>query len=331
MTVAQTAAATTATTLFQRLERLVGDALLMILATASVLTLHELTHIVTGRAVGLEAILLSPSAAGLAPGSPAPAPWQMLVFSLVAPLLTIVAGVALLGFVTRSASGLPAPLGRFLAWATVLTLPYVGVETYLIGSYGDIQGNGADFSVAALVLGFPWPVRAVIATVGVAVYFTVGFWLRFPLAAVDGMPTVRRLHWGVPFGAVARWRRVVALALLAAVLALIVLGVVQFWQGIATGVKFIAYGTILWSAGLAVGIPWRAPGPASLFRNWIGPGLLGGVVMLVVGILTGTDYANFPVIMLAVLFSAAWAQSAAPRETASASTNVFRDDVFGIA
>jgi len=312
MTLSQTAAATT---LFKRLERLVGDALLMILATTSVLTLHELTHIVTGRAVGLPAVLLSPSAAGLAPGSPASAPWQLLVFALVAPVLTMVAGVVLLRFVTRAASRLPAPLGRFLAWATVLTLPYIGVETYLIGSYGDIQGNGADFSVAALVLGVPAPARAVIAAVGVAVYFTVGFWLRFPLAAVDGMPTVGRLHTGAPFGAVARWRRVVALGLLAAVLALIALGLVQFWQGIATGVKFIAYGTILWSVGLAVGIPWRAPGPASLFRNWVGPGLLGGVVMLVFGILTATDYQNFPLIMLAVLFSAAWAQSAAPRES----------------
>lgn len=301
---------------FERLARSLGYALLMILATSIVLTLHELAHIVTGRAVGVSAILLSPSAAGLAPGSATPAPWQLLVFALVAPLLTMVAGVVLLRFVTRSALRLPAPLGRFLGWVTVLALPYVGVETYLIGSYGDIQGNGADFSVAALVLGFPSPARAVIAAVGVAVYFTVGFWLRFPLAAVDGVPTVRRLHWGAPFGAVARWRRVVALVLLALVLALTVLGLVQFWLGIATGVKFIAYGTIMWSVGLAVGIPWRAPGPASLLRNWIGPGLLGGLVMFVFGILTETDYQNFPLIMLAALFSAAWAQSAAPCATA---------------
>ncbi|MDQ6675246.1 MAG: hypothetical protein M3069_31675 [Chloroflexota bacterium] len=301
---------------FGRLARPVGYALLMILATSIVLTLHELTHIVTGRAVGVSAVLMSPSAAGLAPGSPAPAAWQLLVFALVAPLLTMIAGVVLLPFVTRSAAWLPAPLGRFLGWATVVALPYVGVETYLIGSYGDIQGNGADFSVAALVLGFPSPARAVIAAVGVAVYFTVGFWLRFPLAAVDGATAVRRLHLGAPFGAVPLWRRVVALVLLAAMLALVVLGLVQFSLGIATGVKFIAYGTIMWSVGLAVGIPWRAPGAASLWRNWIGPGLLGGIVMFVFGTLTETDYQNFPLIMLAALFSAAWAQSAAACETA---------------
>ncbi len=302
--------------------RLVGYGLLMILATGVIVTLHELTHILSGRAVGLPTILVSPTAVGLPSGAPAASVAQLIVLACIAPFATMVEAVLIFLLVTRFADRLPRPLPRFLGWVTVFGLPYIGLETFLIGSYGDLRGNGPDFAVTSVALGVAAPGRTVIAALGAIVLFTMGFVLRFSLAAVDGAPVVTRVRLAGLFQAVPVWRRIASILLLLIVLAFVLLGLVQTWLG--RPLRYSVLALIVWSLAVAFVVPWRAPGPGAIFRNWLAPGLLAGAAMGVFGLLTQSDYFLVAIVIVASLCSAAWAQS--PVCTAASHAAVSTED-----
>lgn len=91
--------------------------------------LHELTHIVSGRAVGIAAVLAGPTSVALPAGAPIPSGSRVIVLALIAPLLTMAEGAVAFVVLVRSASRLPQLLARFVGWATVVGLPYNGVES----------------------------------------------------------------------------------------------------------------------------------------------------------------------------------------------------------
>lgn len=97
-----------------------------------------------------------------------------------------------------------------------------------------------------------------------------------------------------------------------------------FRRLLASPLRYSVLALIVWSLAVAFVVPWRAPGPGAIFRNWLAPGLLAGAAMGVFGLLTQSDYFLVAIVIVASLCSAAWAQS--PVCTAASHAAVSTED-----
>ncbi|HZR43393.1 MAG TPA: hypothetical protein VFB12_24980 [Ktedonobacteraceae bacterium] len=294
------------------LGRLAMRTLVLMLSLIIFVTIHELIHLVVGRAVGLPTYFFNLTSVGVSREVMVSAPSASLaLMNGIAPLVTFVMGILVLSVLVAIGSRLPDLLNRFLAWWAIFGIPYIGLQMMASGGPVTVRGDGEDFA-AVLVgyFGLPHLAIALISVVGGVLFLLVGFWLRRVLAIVEGIPAAAPFRWKDLRIVPTIWRRYIALALVVLLLVDILIGALQVAQGNYNAVSFFGFfAPLLWLIIVALLIPWRTP-VATLIRNrWIIPGLVAGILFLILGILLpiAGDYGDIILYVLTPLLTTTWA------------------------
>ena len=276
----------------------------------ALIEVHELLHLVVGRLVGLPARFLNLTAVGVgldeaARANPAALAWM----NGVAPMVSIALGV--LAFAVLSAHRRRfRPWVRYaLTWVAIQGVPYAGLQLMTAAAPVRLRGDGADF--AAVIGGYfqaPPEIRAILTVTGLAVFLASGFWLGRLLSDSSVSPH-RRLSLGARLATVAVWRRLLAAVIGTLSIGTLAMGIVLLFQGNANGLRFLLLSAFVgWVAVVALLVPWRWPGAATVWRHWLLPGLLASLVLTVVGLAFPSDFAS-AVFALTPLLATAWRQA----------------------
>jgi len=123
-----------------------------VVSVIAFVTLHELTHMIVGRLLGLPASFASPvtvsvptSVIGHVDG------WRLALMNGIAPLTTMILGVVAALLLTRYGRRWPDLLNRFVGWWALFGVAYIGFEMIGTSAPTVYAGSGAD---PAAVAGF---------------------------------------------------------------------------------------------------------------------------------------------------------------------------------
>jgi hypothetical protein len=282
-------------------------ALLALLTHLLSTELHECIHLVIGRLEGLPAHFLAATSVGLTPAQAANAsPAALALMNGVAPIATMILGViALFATPTLRAKG-SVTLADFCGWWAIFGVPYIGLQTMVTSATISVRGNGADFAaVIGGYFGVSAKTRAIIALLGFLLYIASGFWLR--IAVVDAAPSrithsdFANLRRSVPV-----WRFLAAAIPGAAFLVMTLRGATMLLQGNSRGLGLLVLAPLAWATVMGLLTCWSRSQASAVRDQWILPGLLASLILIVVGLLTNSDFTLDGLLLTAPLFTTAW-------------------------
>lgn len=284
----------------------VGMAFIALLANLVSTELHESLHLIVGRLCGLPAHFLSLTSAGVDASIAANArPAALALMNGVAPLATMLLGIAALFATPALRRRAPAALTAFVAWCAIFAVPYIGLQTMTTALPIRLRGNGAD---SAAVIGgyFAVPIvpRTVISVVGLLIFMASGFFLGRAISdSLAGRLTLRQ-H----LRDLAPWRVVAALALGLLLIGLTVRGALLLAHSRYGGFFSLLQVIWVWGAMMTLLVRWRAPGARGVRDQWIFPGMLSSLGMLAISLLTHLDdFFTSATLFVIPLLATAWA------------------------
>jgi len=269
-------------------------ALLMVVTIFFTTTVHELFHLMVGRAVGIHAQFLSLTSVGIHKSDPTVyPPLSLALMNGMAPVLSfLVFGVFPLYLCARRRFS--EPWLSLLGWSAIFNLPYIGLQLMLAVNLSTVTGSGSDMAAVMESLGATRNVRFALGTLGYIVFLLALYMLgRVLLTQMNPLSTAKSIG-------VSLKRRVVGSVIL-------VLGLLSVSFGdvilIATGnqkigMKFIALGGFGCIAlGAMILISYRNSVFQKFQSHWLIPGVFGMGAMAAFGIVHQNDYADFWLIM----------------------------------
>jgi hypothetical protein len=235
-----------------------GMASIALLANLVSTELHESLHLIVGRLCGLPAHFLSLTSAGVDPLIAANARASSLaLMNGVAPLATMLLGIAALFATPALRRRAPAALTAFIAWCAIFAVPYIGLQIMTTALPARLRGNGADS--AAVIGGYfaaPIVLRTVISIVGLLIFMASGFCLGRAVSESSGGRLTVREH----LRDLAPWRVAAASALGLLLIGLTGRGALLLAHGRYGGFFSLLQAIWVWGAMIILLVRWQAPG-----------------------------------------------------------------------
>lgn len=267
---------------------------LLILAIAFTTTMHELFHLVVGRAFGIPTRFLSLTSVGiLKTDTTVYPPLALAAMNSVAPILSFfLFGVLPFCLLRRKRFG--EPWFSLLGWSAIFNLPYFGLQLMLAVNKATVTGSGSDTAAVMESFAVGKGVRSILGSLGYLVFLVA----LYRLGRVLFIRTDHLEKDGA--GSVTNGRKITAAGTLVLGFLLVVLGDAILLAGNQKpGMSFVAlggFGSIALAAMIA--ISYRNPVFQSFKEQWLLPGIFGMAALAAFGILKQNDYADFWLIML---------------------------------
>ncbi|MEO8804304.1 MAG: hypothetical protein ABI304_04320 [Rudaea sp.] len=279
---------------------IVARSAIVALSIASVINLHELTHLVVGRLAGIPALFTGLTSAGVAEGTAALYPQSSLaLMNASAPLLTVVAGFA----IYRALACWPEAFGRaryFFTWWAIFGIPYLGLQMMLVVTKVDYSGNGSDSAAVAAYFHVPMSVRAVLCVAGFLWYMVSAVWVFGVIRATDANVRTAPAATDVSLP-----RRVLGGVLVLAAIACVVTVARRSILGTSPG-PYMGGAFLGWALAAAVLTPWCSPVARAVWTHWLLPGVIGMLALVPLGFIgAGNDYASIWLPMIPPLVATA--------------------------
>jgi hypothetical protein len=286
-----------------------GIAFIALLANLLSTELHESLHLIVGRLCGLPAHFLNLTSVGIDPSIAATArPLSLALMNGMAPLATMLLGVAALFLTPILRRRAPAAITAFVAWCAIFAVPYIGLQIMTTALPIRLRGNGADSAaVIGGYFGVPFGLRIVISVLGLLIFMASGFCLGRAVSenSVDAScPLTLRQH----LRGLALWRVAAASALVLLAIGLTVRGAWLMVHHEVGGFSSLLRAIWAWGAMMTLLVRWRAPGAREVRDQWIFPGLLASLGMLAISFATQLDdFFASATIYVIPLIATAWA------------------------
>jgi hypothetical protein len=283
--------------------------------------LHESFHLIVGRLCGLPGHFLSLTSVGVSPSIAATArPSALALMNGVAPLATMVLGVAALFATPWLRRRRSATVTAFVAWCAIFAVPYIGLQTMTAALPAHLRGNGADSAaVIGGYFGVPVGMRAVVSIVGLMLFMASGFFLGRAVSDDSG-DALRCLTLRQHLRGLARWRVAAASILGLLLVVMTVLGAFLLASSKHNGFFSLLIAIWLWGAMMTLLVRWQAPGAREVRDQWIFPGLLASFGLLVIGLFTHDDFLTLATIFVIPLIATAWVLTRDPARIGSSQT-----------
>jgi hypothetical protein len=285
-----------------------GVALIALLVNLFSTELHECMHLIVGRLCGLPAHFLSLTSVGVDPLTAANAsPSALALMNGVAPLTTMLVGIAALYATPGLRRRAPAAITSFVAWCAIFAVPYIGLQIMTTALPARLRGNGADSAaVIGGYFGAPLGVRTVISVVGLMIFMASGFFLGRAVSD-DPDDALCRLRLRQRLRGLAPWRVGAASALGLLLIGLVPRGAFMLAHGNGGGFFVLLMAIWVWGAMMTLLVRWRAPGARDVRDQWIFPGILASLGMLAISWFTHLDdFFTSATIFVIPLIATAW-------------------------
>lgn len=267
-------------------------ATLLVAAIVLTTTLHELVHLIVGRALGIPTQFLNFTSVGIPTTDVDQYPQLSLaIMNGVAPVVSFfIFGLLPLLILAKKNMELPEPMLSLFAWSTIFNLPYLGLQLMLAVNVSSPNGGGSDMAAVMGAFAIPDSIRFFLGAIGYLVFVTA-------LLAIGWVFSRKHKLWPDPISLCRKWTGY--LCFMAGFLS-VCLGDWLTLSGNQTlGMAFIALvGFILLGTGAAFLIDFKNSQFSNFKSKFLLPAMAGTIFMAVIGIICRNDYANFWLILL---------------------------------
>lgn len=276
----------------------------VLLVTVSVslgVYVHESTHFIVGRLVGIPATFTGLTSVGIPQVAVhLYAGWRLALMNGIAPLLSVVLGFVALAVVRRFRN-LPYPLRFAVSWWAIFGIPYAGLQLMALVFPVDFSGNGADSAAVAGYFKIGPLALAILCFVGFAYYLWSSRPVRDAIQAVEH--TFPRTANKAP---IAPWRHAVAWFLVIIAVAAAVRFALSTYGLAASAVSLELLAICAgWSGACACWTRWRDPDACVFWSRWLIPGAISLIAMIPLGSIGGgNDFSQIWLIQLPPVFAA---------------------------
>ena len=267
-------------------------AALLVATTVITVTLHEIIHLIVGRALNIPAQFLNFTSVGVPSSDVALySPISLAIMNGVAPVFSILFfGLLPLSILAKKNMKVREPWLSLLGWSAIYNVPYLGLQLMLAVNVSSANGSGSDMAAVMGTLAIPFSLRFLLGAAGYIVFVICLFILGRVLSS-------KHNAWPTPINK--RRKCMGYLCILLGFVSNCFGGWITLSGNQNLGMTLVALvGFSLLGIGSSLLISFKDKSYLNFKLQWLFPVIVGTLSMVPIGILFQNDYAILWLILI---------------------------------